>query len=356
MAKLLDNIGAGYSAMGDLDEAMKWYTKSLEMKQTVYGQQTSTQTSNPNTNDTKQQPDASFMEGHHIEIGATLNGMAMIHAQNSRFAEALQTWSRAERHTREGGSLTSTDNENGNNHPNLITILENMANLHTQAGNDEEALPCYNEVLRLVTIHDPHNAGTIGRLYLSIGDCQYGLALHAMAKHAYEDGLDAIQPPRTDFGITAGNINEQTQTPTNGVTPLEQTDRESMQAIFHHSLGLTCGHLGMHDKALQHYQKSLLLKLKVLDNSHHEEIGDTYNHMGVTCSSLGKHHQGMEYCREALRIYELTLGDSNGSKINDGMISKVLDSVGRILPATEHPKILHVKKTLQLLEASGSGI
>ena len=85
----------------------------------------------------------------------------------------------------------------------------------------------------------------------------------------------------------------------------------------------------MHDEALQHYQKSLLLKLKLLDD-HHEEIGDTYNHMGVTCSSLGKHHQGMEYCKEALRIYELTLG-SNSSSSDNGMMRKVLDSVGRIL-------------------------
>ena len=93
---------------------------------------------------------------------------------------------------------------------------------------------------------------------------------------------------------------------------MEQIDCESMQIILYHLLGLTCRHLGVHDKTLQHYQTSLL-KLLLL-NLHHEEIGDTYNHMGVMCSSLRKHHQGMEYYCEALRIDKLMLGGGNNSR------------------------------------------
>mmetsp|Transcript_31717 Transcript_31717/g.31952 ORF Transcript_31717/g.31952 Transcript_31717/m.31952 type:complete len:125 (+) Transcript_31717:605-979(+) len=96
--------------------------------------------------------------------------------------------------------------------------------------------------------------------------------------------------------------------------------------------------------ATRTFPRPLYLELMVLD------------HMdGVTCSLLRKHHQGIEYLREVLRIYEPTFGSSSRTEV--GMLRQVLDSVGRILPATEHPKILHVKKTLQLLESSvGSGV
>eukprot|EP00592_Proboscia_alata_P005352 CAMPEP_0194370444 /NCGR_PEP_ID=MMETSP0174-20130528/18736_1 /TAXON_ID=216777 /ORGANISM="Proboscia alata, Strain PI-D3" /LENGTH=66 /DNA_ID=CAMNT_0039147907 /DNA_START=270 /DNA_END=470 /DNA_ORIENTATION=- len=66
-----------------------------------------------------------------------------------------------------------------------------------------------------------------------------------MAKHAYEDGLDAIQPHRIDFGISEGSSADEL-TPTHAGNTnsrsgdtLERTNPESMQAILHHSLGLT---------------------------------------------------------------------------------------------------------------------
>ncbi|CAF1450341.1 unnamed protein product [Rotaria sordida] len=83
-------------------------------------------------------------------------------------------------------------------------------------------------------------------------------------------------------------------------------------STIYNSLGLIYREMGQHTKAIDHYEKSLEIRLKHLSETDHS-FAPTYNNMGLVYRDRGDYEKALSYFHKALEI-ELNAPDSDRRK------------------------------------------
>ena len=76
-------------------------------------------------------------------------------------------------------------------------------------------------------------------------------------------------------------------------------------ATSYNNIGEVYHNIGEYAKALEYYEKSLAIQLKVLD-SEHPSTATSYNNIGAVYKNMGEYAKALEYCAKALPIAENT--------------------------------------------------
>ena len=83
---------------------------------------------------------------------------------------------------------------------------------------------------------------------------------------------------------------------------------------------------GEDDKALEYYNKDLVITLATLGADHPSTAG-TYNNMGAVYNNKGEYDKALEYYNKALEIRLATLGaDHPNTKLVQENVAKIMDS------------------------------
>ena len=295
IASILHKLGSVHARKGSLDEAMKWYEKALVMKQKVYSK--STKTSDGGGGDSEPPCDS--------EVGLTLNGIAMIHAERGELQQAVLKFQEASSATRHGTSL-------GDDHPHVGSICENLGLLYMQGEDYKAALVQFEEALRIIQLpSSEHGADSeyAVSLLMKMGECYYELNDNNRAKEINEEALRIV-------------------------TKVLKEPEGPMAAVLRHNMGLVNAKLGLLDEALDSLEQSWELKKQLVGSEDHPECASTLNAMGAVYGTKQELHKALSFFREALRIYQVT---------------EPFDEEGN-----DHPNIVNTKRNIALVEGASS--
>ncbi len=142
---------------------------------------------------------------------------------------------------------------------------------------------------------------------------------------------------------------------------------DTIYAFLLHNLAEIYRSMGEYDKALEFYQKSLVIWEEVLGIKH-PDTARSYNNIGLVYDSIGEYDKALEFYQKALAIREEVLGikhpDTASSYNNIAVLyykmrnypksakymQKAVDIWERVLPAN-HPNLINAKKGLVTIKA-----
>jgi two-component system NarL family sensor kinase len=118
----------------------------------------------------------------------------------------------------------------------------------------------------------------------------------------------------TVLQLTAGQAAEQTlKTPADSLLRLlEETTSDTTRASLHRELGLEYKRAAEPDLAIEHYQKSLAISIRLKDS---ESMAKCYNNLGSVYNIKGEFDQALDSYLNSLRLNE-QLGDKGGQMKN----------------------------------------
>jgi tetratricopeptide (TPR) repeat protein len=301
------------------EESMKWYGASLSMKQELLSDMAMLDgacTKEEGIEDVPLQ----------VEIGMTLNGIAMIHAQRGEIHESAMAFRRAVDMSSMSSVSFNDDHTLGQatveqlSHPYRSVIYENMALLLLSTRDFEEALTSLEEAVKILirqkhqdrTSNQDTGTGTVlpGASYtaehhlgllIKISSCHRGLRDQNRAKEVNENALQILK-------VAYRKIEEE------GNKEHDHDDQallmrlEEKEAVIRHEYGMILAQVSQFNEALEEFDTSLELKKRLLcsdkNDALHPEIAETLNMMGAVYGSLDDPHKARSYFREALRIYQ----------------------------------------------------
>ena len=282
-------------------EAMKWFNKSLKMKQKLFG-------------------------ADHAEVGKTLNGIGMLYAptvfSKRRSIEATtralssgtnksvesiryddskdhegqfnEDFEQAKMHFQR--SIQIFRNTFSNDHPFVASVCENLGRVYMMAGFYGDALKEYSEVLRIKKIYidmgglEP-NDDSLAALYSVMGDCEFDLNKDLeKALSLYKTALELLK---------AKDENE-----INDNKSIVMEEKRALLAVLYHKLGLVHSRMSKLDMALAQFEESVAMKKEIGGNDHFE-VAVTLNCMGAIYGTKGDTDKALSFFREALRIFKI---------------------------------------------------
>lgn len=114
-------------------------------------------------------------------------------------------------------------------------------------------------------------------------------------------------------------------------------------ATAYNNVGMTCGDLGDHYRALEYQLKALAIREKVLPPEH-PDLASSYNNLGYTYGRLGDHYRALEYQLKTLAIREKVLSPEHPD------LAQAYNNVGSTYGALgDHQKALeYIQKALTI--------
>lgn len=279
MAIIIHKIGCVYAKNESPTEALKWLNRSMDMKERVFG-----------TN--------------HPEIARTLNTMGMIYENAEDDQKALMLYQRAETMTREGYN-------DGDIHPQRVTICENIAQMCRVRGDYQGALDQYEKLLDVKKIwrnREMCSDQDVIEQHLNIGDCLFNLDSMESAMKQFESAKKRLDQISDDEDYT-----------------------KLVMAVVSYNFGLIESRLGNNVLALEHLERSLLLKQESVDKDH-SEVAETYNSIGAVHAVLLDKEMALRNFNEALRIFKLSSNEGHF----DGKILQIMSNIRTL--ETKFPK------------------
>jgi tetratricopeptide (TPR) repeat protein len=135
-----------------------------------------------------------------------------------------------------------------------------------------------------------------------------------------------------DMGLyaEAGEIGEQC------LVDFNDLENETNWSKTLHNVGDVYDSQGQYDKAIEYYEKSLVIRLKAFGPDH-PDVGASYNNLGVAYDSQGQYDKAVEYYKKSLVIRLKAFG-SDHSIVSQSYnnLGNVYDSQGQYDKAIEH--------------------
>jgi len=254
IARTIHRLATIYARMGSLEEAMKWFQKSLQMNRKVFGEDS-------------------------VELAKTLNGLGALHLASREispremeeekkegdFESAREYFITAERIFRE---------KLGDRHINLALVCENLASMQQESGDWNAALKWYKEVFRIKTAI----CASLVATHINLGDCLLGL-------EKYEEAIEEFE------------------------CALKVKEDEALDAVAYHKLGLLYTTMGKLDMALAQFEASWEIKKSVLGTDH-TEVANTLTCMGAIYGKKNLNDKSLAFFNECFRIYNMNSEDA----------------------------------------------
>ncbi len=111
-----------------------------------------------------------------------------------------------------------------------------------------------------------------------------------------------------------------------------------LEAHTHHDLGVLCGFIGEHRKALEYKERALAIRQKVYGEEH-PDTAMSLNDVGTSYAALGEHRKALECEERALAIWQKVYGEEHPDT------ARSLNNVGSTYAALgEHRKALEYEE------------
>ncbi|MEM9275931.1 MAG: tetratricopeptide repeat protein [Cyanobacteria bacterium P01_F01_bin.143] len=216
----------------------------------------------------------------HLEVASSLNNLANLYRVRGRYWKARPLFQKA---------LDLSKNLLGEKHPEIATILENLALLYCERGHPYNAEPLYQEALKIreqfFKEHPLALANTLNNL----------------------SGLDC-------------SLNNYEQAEIH----LERTlkIREDYLGINHPDVATTLNNLGYvyenqkrYEEAEQKYQEALELRKRLLGEEH-PDVAQSLHNIGVLCAKQKQYRKAKILLEQALSMFEKFLGTRHRCTVN----------------------------------------
>lgn len=315
------------------EEAMKWYTKAMSMKQNLFGH-------------------------YHPEVAKTMNGMAMLYAPPLPEMDSLDSTNKPkidesestmkslesgmdddteEQEQQEQHELQQDfgralkllleakkifiDSYNTPKHPHVLAVSQNIARLYMLVEHYTEASEEYTELLETkIQLSEEEGAGggifsffagndenaeirqqkySIAMIHNSIGDCNYNVRKMEDAIKHWKAALEILEEtvPYDDNDDLSTIEKEEMN------SSITQNDFQMAKAVIYHKMGVAFSKSNKLEDALEWLEKSLVLKRKV-GGEEHFEVGVTLNYMGAIYGTKDDKEMALSYFRRALDIFQ----------------------------------------------------
>jgi CHAT domain-containing protein/tetratricopeptide (TPR) repeat protein len=253
----------------------------------------------------------------HPEIATLLNNLANLYQAQGLYARAEPLYQ---------GALAISETVHGKGHPNVATLLNNLANLYRAQGLYPRAAPLYERALAI-------QEATLGRDHLHVATLLNNLAelyraqrLYANAEPLYERALAireaALGQNHPDVAAALNNVAEIYRA--QGLYPRAEPLYERALAIWEtvhgashpnvatllNNLGNLYRAQGLYARAEPLYERALAIWEAVLGKGH-PNVATLLNNLAALCATQGRYSRAELLYERALTVWEATLGKSH---------------------------------------------
>lgn len=237
--RMYSSIGYSYELLGDIGNALKYYTKSLEVEQRIVAHL-----------------------GVRIEGGVNIGDVLY---RLGQYKDALEYYEKQLQMKQKLRFISSPSS--------LAIIYYNLGRTHRKLKNYSQALECHEKALDL--LQKERNPRRIGGNYNALGLIYYDLA-------DYEKAFDFFNKALSIFLELFG-------------------DNHPEIASIYNNLGLIFSQQGEYSKAHEYHEKVLEYELKQFGKDH-PGIATTYNNIAGVYDDEGNYEKAIVYYNKALEI------------------------------------------------------
>ncbi|CAF1434436.1 unnamed protein product, partial [Rotaria sordida] len=232
--------------LGQYNEAIKFYQKSLDIKE---------KTLPPN----------------HPDLAASYNNIGAVYFNMGEYSKALSSHERA---------LEIKKIALPPNHPDLAASYNNIGAVYFNMGEYSKALSSYERSLEIRKIALPPNHPDLASSYNNIGNVYYNMGEYSKALSSYERSLEikkiALPPNHPSLAASYNNI------------------------------GMVYDNMGEYSKALSSYERSLEIR-KIALPPNHPDLAASYNNIGSVYNNMGEYSKALSYYEKAQDIWKKSL-------------------------------------------------
>lgn len=247
-ASLYANIASVYSNLNEYDRALEWYRKAEKIYQEIVGEE-------------------------HVDIVRVYNGIACVYLGQSEYDKALEYYEKA---------LDICERELGQDHLETARIYNNIAAVFGFQGKYGKALECY---MKSAGIRE----NVLGRKHPDIATTYSNIAFiyHKLGEYEKAD----------EWNRKSIEVYEETLGKEHPKTARTYNNAASVYLSW-----------GKYQKAQEWFMKALKV-LKTVLGEEHPDIACIYINIGMIHYKQGEYDKALEWYRKALKIYEGTLGE-----------------------------------------------
>ncbi|CAF1474357.1 unnamed protein product [Rotaria sordida] len=232
--------------LGQYNEAIKFYQKSLDIKE---------KTLPPN----------------HPNLASSYLNIGSVYYDMGEYSNALSSYER---------SLEIKKIALPPNHPDLASSYQGIGLVYDDMGEYSKALSSYERSLEIQKIALPPNHPDLAASYNNIGAVYSHMGEYSKALSSYERALEiqkiALPPNHPDL---AGSYN---------------------------NIGIVYKNMGEYSKALTYYEKDLEITLKALPPNH-PDLASSYNNIGNVYDEMGEYSKALSFLQKGLTIRQKSL-------------------------------------------------
>eukprot|EP00058_Branchiostoma_floridae_P018451 XP_002603940.1 hypothetical protein BRAFLDRAFT_102379 [Branchiostoma floridae] len=320
IAGLLNNMGGAWSHLGDYRKALSYFEVAFQMLRSVHGQSTV-----------------------HTDIATSLNnlGGAWHHLGDYRKAtsyheQALQMYRSVYGHNTAHPTIAKSFN-------NLGASLRQQGDYRKSLRYDEQALQMYRSIYGQNTAHPDiaTSLNNLGETWDSLGDHRKAISYHEQALEMCRS-VYGESKPHTDIARSLNNLAaawrhlgdyrkaisylEQAQQMYRSIHGLDTTHSDFATALT--NTGSVLSALGDYRKAISCYEQALQMRRSIYgQETAHPDIAMSLNNLGVAFHKLSDHRRAITYHEEALQMRRSIYGETTAHPD----IAQSLNNVGSAL-------------------------
>ncbi|MBS0359522.1 MAG: tetratricopeptide repeat protein [Proteobacteria bacterium] len=296
LASLCNSMGMAYSDLAEYPKALKYYEKSLKIRQKTLGET-------------------------HSDVASSYNNIGVVYSKQSKDNKALEMHEKA---------LTIWGKNRGLENSDVALSYNNLGAVYAGKGWHNKALEMHQKALtiweKIYGVEHYRVAlsySNIGAVYLALGQYTYAKALEMHQK--------ALKIREKIYGLEHSDV-----------------------ADSYSSIGGIYTWQGLHDKALEMYQKALFIREKIYGLKH-PKVASSYNSIAYAHMKQGKYELSSEFSQKAVTIWE-KMHDTHHSDMADvavgyNTIGTIYSEQGQYIKALEmHEKALAILEKVHGLE------
>ena len=254
-ARRYNNIGwVYYNSMGDYDEALKYYEKSLAIRKEKLGE-------------------------NHLDTATSYTNIGLIYKKKGEYDKALKYYEK---------SLAIRKEKLGNDHPDTATSYTKIGLVYREKDEYDKALEYCMKTVKIYENKRGQDHPDTATSYNNIGTVY-------RAKKNYDKALEYYQRALKIREEKIGKEHPDTATSYNNIGTIYRDKENNKQA-------------------LENYEKSLAIREKVL-GLEHPHTAQSYNNIGLVFTDMDEYDKALECLMKAKVIREKKFGEQNPSTI-----------------------------------------
>jgi CHAT domain-containing protein/Flp pilus assembly protein TadD len=217
------------------------------------------------------------LEENHLDVATSLNNLAQLYDSQGRYSEAEPLYKEA---------LAIRKKQLGDNHPDTAQSLNNLAILYKKQGRYSEAEPLYKQALAIYKTQVGDNHPSTATSLNNLAELYRVQGRYREAEPLFKEAL-AISKKQL------GDNHPSTATSLNNLATLYESQ-------------------GRYSEAEPLYKQALAIRKKQLGDNH-PDTATSLNNLALLYHSQGRYSEAEPFYKEALAIWKKQLGDNHPS-------------------------------------------